>query len=131
MNEIFISLIICSRGTLGEKATVLFNIYSYVSPLFNPSAPPLHRQPLSRLAKTITGAADTGAEMGKQMSPPEPEQEKKNALHFEVRSNYPAHGTLVGSVYVPTLGQFIGYDPNDAETQTYNIWGPPPEDVQK
>merc|ERR1740130_1029784 len=71
LNELFIALICCSRGTLGDKAAALFNIYSYVEPL-PPGAAPLHWQPIARLAKSITKTADGTAEhMGKNLTPPD------------------------------------------------------------
>jgi len=122
LNELFIALICCSRGTLGEKASALFNIYSYVEAR---NSPPVHMTPISRLAKSITKSGDgSGEHMGKNLTPPDPETTVQNALHFQVWSNFPHKHTLVGEVFVPTLGSFVGYDPNEAELQSYNIWGP-------
>lgn len=121
LNELFIALICCSKGTLVEKASALFNIYSYVEPM--PVAP-VHITPISRLAKSITKGGDgSGEHMGKNLTPPDPEKLHENALHLKVYSNYPVKNTLVGEVFVPTLGSFVGYNPNEAETQSYNIWG--------
>jgi len=126
LNELFIALICCSRGTLGEKAAALFNIYSYVEPMQNSL---LHRTPISRLAKSITKTGDgSGEGVGKNLAPPDPENINKNALHFQVWSNFPTKNTLVGDVFVPTLGSYIGYNPADAEVQGYNIWGATPKE---
>jgi len=132
LNELFIALICCSRGTLGDKAAALFNIYSYVEPM-PPGAAPLHWQPIARLAKSITKTADGTAEhMGKNLTPPDADSVKRDTvLHLQVYSNYPQKNTLVGDVYVPMLGPFVGYNPNEAEPLPYNIWGPLPASSQR
>jgi len=124
LNELFIALICCSRGTLGDKAAALFNIYSYVVPLQSQGI--YHWQPIARLAKSITKTGDgSGEHMGKNLTAPDPDSvSKETVLHFQVYSNYPKKGTLVGEVFVSSLGPFIGYNPNDAEVLPYNIWGP-------
>jgi len=124
LNEIFVSLICCSRGTLGEKAGALFNIYSDRE-LDNVA--PYHRTPVTKLARSITKTADSSA-LDKNVAPPYPDTEeaRNNALRFTVRSNYPYKNTRLGDVYIATLGGFIGYAQHEAESQTFNIWGPPP-----
>merc|ERR1719502_1085500 len=96
-------------------------------------AAPLHWQPIARLAKSITKTADGTAEhMGKNLTPPDAESVKKDTvLHLQVYSNYPQKNTLVGDVYVPMLGPFVGYNPNEAEALPYNIWGPLPASAQR
>jgi len=45
------ALICASKGTLGEKATALFNLYSYMDMRARDS---FHQVPVTRLAKSIT-----------------------------------------------------------------------------
>merc|ERR1712224_891739 len=73
------------------------------------------------MGKTNEGS---GEHMGKNLTPPEDELIRNNVLHLQIKSNYPQRGTLVGEVFVPTLGPFVGYNPNEAEATSYNIWGP-------
>jgi hypothetical protein len=127
LNELFIALICCSRGTLGDKAAALFNIYSYVNlePI-KTGGPPYHWQPIARLAKSITKTFDgAGEHFGKNLTPPDNETLKQDTvLHLKVYSNYPSKNTFVGEVCVNSLAPFVGYNPNEAEPLSYNIWGP-------
>merc|ERR1740130_1749314 len=82
LNELFIALICCSRGTLGDKAAALFNIYSYVVPLQSQGI--YHWQPIARLAKSITKTGDgSGEHMGKNLTAPDPDSvSKETVLHL-------------------------------------------------
>jgi hypothetical protein len=129
LNELFISLICASRGTLGEKAAALFNIYSY----HDPRQGTYHWKPVSRLAKSITNSGDMGGEAAnRSLAAPRSDDEKKqNVLKLTVESNYFTDGDkVVGEVYIPLLSPFIGVtqeDIQDPTPQIYNIWGPNPK----
>eukprot|EP00928_Gymnodinium_smaydae_P067959 TRINITY_DN5099_c0_g1_i1.p1 TRINITY_DN5099_c0_g1~~TRINITY_DN5099_c0_g1_i1.p1 ORF type:complete len:3333 (+),score=742.01 TRINITY_DN5099_c0_g1_i1:194-10192(+) len=122
INELFASLICCSRGTLAEKAAALFNIYSSGEPGFTAA---LHRVPVSKLAKSITGASEISAAMEKNVVVPDHDSEsaKMNALRLSIFTNYPKKRTRVGDVYVPMLGPYINYGSHEPESQHFNIWG--------
>jgi hypothetical protein len=130
LNELFISLICASRGTVGEKAAALFNIYSY----HDPKTAPVHWKPVSRLARSITGSQDAGGgeAASRSLAPPQSDDEaKQNVLKLTVLSNYFADDNkVVGCVYIPLLSPFIGVtqeDIQDPQPQIYNIWGPNPK----
>jgi hypothetical protein len=125
MNEIYTSLICCSRGTLGAKASAFFEVYGYNQPGVDILK---HNIPTNNLAKGVTRVE---AAKKKISLPPPPEKEHENALHFAVWSNHPQKHTLMGSVFIPKLGQFEGINSKDIKPITYNIWGSPIGDVQQ
>merc|ERR1719272_1215230 len=99
MNEIFTSLICCSRGTLGQKASALFEVYAHHQSTRDDIK---HVRPATNFAKSITRA---DAAKTKVVLAPDPKDENDNALHFTVWSNYPRKHTLVGSVSIPRLSE--------------------------
>jgi len=125
MNEIFTSLICCSKGTLGYKASALFDVYGHTQQGVKDKK---HMIPPTNFAKSLTRA---DAAKTKVVAAPEPKDEKNHALHFTVWSNYPRKHTLVGSVFIPKLTEFESADTKTmGDVKTYNIWGPPPAEMQ-
>jgi hypothetical protein len=124
LNELFISLIACSRGTLGEKAAALFNVYSTDDPTCN-GGNIAHRTAVSKLAKSITRSSDVNSTAEKNVAPPEHDSDeaKRNALRLTVMSNYPDKNTRIGDVFIPTLAPYFQYAANEPETLHFNIWG--------
>eukprot|EP00929_Paragymnodinium_shiwhaense_P065225 TRINITY_DN32718_c0_g3_i1.p1 TRINITY_DN32718_c0_g3~~TRINITY_DN32718_c0_g3_i1.p1 ORF type:complete len:3402 (+),score=1051.59 TRINITY_DN32718_c0_g3_i1:472-10206(+) len=129
LNEIFISLIACSRGTVGEKAAALFNIFSYSYP---DSGTP-HRTPVTKLARSICKGSEMAGVVEKNVSPPADEQEQRaQALRFTVYSNYPRKNTVVGHVFIPSLGPHITHgSTSEAREMSWNIWGLTPDAWQQ
>merc|ERR1719487_2327318 len=126
MNEIWISLIACSRGTVGEKATALFNIYSYTYP-YQAESMLAHRTTVSRLARSITKAGEAAGMVERNVAPPtDPSEQAQQALRLTVFSNYPRKNTLVGYVFIPSMGPYISQDTTEAHDYNWNIWGQTP-----
>mmetsp|Transcript_14093 Transcript_14093/g.26206 ORF Transcript_14093/g.26206 Transcript_14093/m.26206 type:complete len:3581 (+) Transcript_14093:145-10887(+) len=124
LNEFYIALIICSRGTLGEKASALFDRYSYDDEKANTDVK--HTIPTSSVGKSMLKLSEDSMLGLRNLYPPEDKTEHDNALCFEVWSNFPAKGTSVGAVYISKLTPFMNVEPMNAEAMTFNIWGLPP-----
>lgn len=127
LNDFLTAMVCCSRGTLLEKASALFSIYSYKD---HRQAKGLqHRTPVSRLAKSATEGAGTNEALGRTAAPPDEESDefRNPALKFHVKSNYPVSNCHLGEVIIPTLGPYTDYSGASPEGQLFNIWGPTPD----
>jgi hypothetical protein len=102
INEFFVSLICCSRGTLGQKASALFEVYSYTKSNFQPLD---HVLPASNFAKSIS---QVDAAKKKAVQCPEKKDEPNHVLHFVVMTNHPRKNTHIGDVFIPKLAEFEG-----------------------
>jgi len=127
LNELFIALICSSRGSVGEKANALFNIYSYSDPTAQRSN---HIQGVTKLAKSIATIQAEGANdsLGRTLSPPDPdsmEAKMNNVLRFSVWTNYPNGRRKMGDVLVPNLSSFVSFMGQEPQVISYNIWGDP------
>ncbi|CAK0829629.1 unnamed protein product [Prorocentrum cordatum] len=117
LNELFMSFICASKGTVGEKASALFSIYSYSDPESH------HIRPASRLARSIASGGEGEVELPR--APPadlDSSEAHQNCLCLQVMSNHPKTH-LLGVVYIQSLTPFIGSALDEPQFVSYNIWG--------
>jgi len=124
-NELYIAMICASKGTVGEKAGALFNIYCQNDPMRSEES--RHRTPISRIAVTQSRAMDMADETGhgpdrlKRNSP----ESKNYALRFTVKTKMHG-GRILGHVYIPSLSQYYSMGIANEESRAYDIWGEVP-----
>lgn len=141
MNEIFVSLVACSRSTVGEKAAALFDMFATTD---HEQKPTPHRVPVSAAAKSHVKNADANSLADGNSPPPadrDSQEARQNVLRFTIRSEYHEQKAKkqrggkvepLGEVYIPSLGPYFTYGVGAVpETHKFNIWGKPDEEVAK
>eukprot|EP00933_Yihiella_yeosuensis_P040244 TRINITY_DN34501_c0_g1_i1.p1 TRINITY_DN34501_c0_g1~~TRINITY_DN34501_c0_g1_i1.p1 ORF type:complete len:1455 (-),score=342.47 TRINITY_DN34501_c0_g1_i1:123-4262(-) len=123
--EFFIALICCSKGTVGEKAIALFNLYGYVGPNRNAK----HITEVTHGAGSIIEKSEGAQRLdeGQFLKAPTDGEVHKMALHFKIITfSGGASGTYekeMGEVFIPTLNPYIYSGMGDANTRAFTIWG--------
>lgn len=120
LNELFMSFICASKGTIGEKASALFSIYSYSDPIKKESH---HIRPTSRLARTIASGGEGEVELPR--APPadiDSAEARQNCIALSVMTNHPKKHRM-GVVFIQSLTPFIGSALDEPQFMEYNIWG--------
>jgi len=132
LNEFFMALICCSRGTVGEKALALFNLYAHHERQFKMN----HMVPVMHHTTAVVEKVEGSQEKDKQQifaPPPERDVAKTIALHFTIHGYSPyakGHDEALGDVYIPSVHPFVTSGMVGASAQNFTIWGknrgPPP-----
>jgi hypothetical protein len=142
LNEILVSLIACSKGTVGDKALGFFHIYGSVM-----ASPPRmhHIHPVSHYSKAVVEKVEvlqerSASQMYQAPAKDDDEMRAQTALHFKVwertstsASGYGSgttmgeNGVLLASVYIPTLKPFIfsGMAGGLDNASKFSMWAPP------
>jgi len=123
LNEFFIALICCSKGTVGEKAMALFHLYA--------SAQPSHRVPhivpVTHNAATVVERIEGNARRTEGQlykAPSEEEVRRSCALHFRVYTHGSGNTeTLLGEAFVPNLGPYRWNGIGQDVPQAFSLWG--------
>jgi hypothetical protein len=124
LNEFFIALICCSKGTVGEKAMALFHLYAFASPEHRVK----HITPITHRAHTVVEKIE-GLQDKLQANifkpPSTAEIAKTTVLHFMISTQ---DGTMphevMGEVFLPTLRPYLWSKMGgDAEPHNFTIWG--------
>lgn len=122
INEFIVTAILCSKGTVSEKALALFTVYEGTG-----EAPRMHHivpTPLytDGILEKAQDAQDPGALL---FYPPEDDAiPDQTVLHFKVYTKGMTDRDLLGEVFISSLEPFIGGEGGDIIVQGYNIWGP-------
>jgi len=128
LNEFIMALICASRGTLAEKANVLFNVYQYPEKKANPTDNHHHIVPVSKLAKSICMASGQD-NANENLTPPIPDSKEaveQNILRFEVWTDWPNTHRL-GDVFIKNLGPYLqASNAQEPQFMSHNIWGKMP-----
>lgn len=125
--EFFCALICSSKGTAGEKALALFNIYASVQPTSRVH----HITPVTHAANTIIERIEGNQQSltGDPYKPPSPEEDRSMALKFRIfiRGQTSGSGSddLFGEAFVTSLQPFITTSMSSAEPRIFTIWGVP------
>jgi hypothetical protein len=145
LNELFSALICCSKGTVGDKALALFQLYSS-----NQAAPAMnHVKPTTHYSHAVVEKVEGNQAQGMFFQAPMPEEvSAKTALHFKVyvagsramdamNANQNAqaannsgasveHGMLLGEAFVPTMKPYVfsGMAGGQVNQQKFSIWAP-------
>jgi hypothetical protein len=120
LNEFFVSLICCCKGTVGEKALGLFHLHSFASSpaKLNHIVPVLHH------TKCVLDKVEGQQEKAKdQIVPPDDEAIKKMALHFKIYTHTLGEDMLLGEAFVPNLHPYLWKGFGKDQFQSLNIWG--------
>jgi hypothetical protein len=124
LNEFFVALICCSKGTVGEKSMALFHLYAHCQSAHEVK----HQTPITKNAATVVEKIDgIQQKIETTMFKPPREQDisKTVALHFKILTQ---DGTmpheLFGEVFVPVLRPFTRANtPGVARVYDFSIWG--------
>mmetsp|Transcript_51079 Transcript_51079/g.131714 ORF Transcript_51079/g.131714 Transcript_51079/m.131714 type:complete len:1847 (+) Transcript_51079:1-5541(+) len=125
LNEFFVALICCSKGTVGDKAMGLFHLYGHHD---TPSRVPhcvSESHAASVIIEKIEGAAANQA--AQFLRPPKDSNaiKESTALHFRVHTHSIGSEEMVlGEVFVPSLRPFIWSGTGKADNvMVFTIWG--------
>jgi hypothetical protein len=122
LNEFFVALICCCKGTVGEKALALFHMHSYHAPRhqLNHIIPVLHHS--KAIVEKVEGNQER--EKGATFAPPNDEDvPKETALHFKIYTHTQGDNMLLGEVFVPNLHPYLWVGMGKDAPSPFTIWG--------
>lgn len=125
LNEFFMGLICVSRGTVGEKALALFQLYAHEERYYKMHhiVPVMHHT--TAVVEKVEGAAEK--DNMQVFAPPAPQDVPKTiALHFTVHaySSYAKdHDDILGEVFVPSIHPYVTAGMVKGTAQNFTIWG--------
>mmetsp|Transcript_80667 Transcript_80667/g.152431 ORF Transcript_80667/g.152431 Transcript_80667/m.152431 type:complete len:3749 (-) Transcript_80667:216-11462(-) len=122
LNEFFVALVCCSKGTVGEKALALFHLFSF----YDRPHRLKHIVPVSHAAKAVVEKVEGNQERekGYSFTPPVDEDiSKTTALHFKIYTNASGQDMLLGEAFVQTLNPFIFKGMGQDAPMDLTIWG--------
>lgn len=121
MNEFFVGLICCSKGTVGEKALALFHLYSF----YDPPHRLKHIVPMTHATKAVVEKVEgKAAEEGQSMvAPLDEEIPKTTALHFKIHTHTGGNDMLLGEAFVSSLVPFVSKSMGNNNPISVKIWG--------
>uniref|UniRef100_A0A7S2HGN2 C2 domain-containing protein n=1 Tax=Zooxanthella nutricula TaxID=1333877 RepID=A0A7S2HGN2_9DINO len=121
-NEVFISILCCAKGTLGEKAMELFKLFAVAQPKHSMH----HIHPVSHTAATVVDKVDWNNKKaeGQVTKCPAPTEYKKHALHFKVYTHSTGNQEiLMGEVFIPTLRPYLWSGMDREMVTEHKMWG--------
>jgi len=123
LNEFFIALICCSKGTVGEKAMALFHLYANHQPKHQVD----HMVPVTHNAVTVVEKIEGNQKKAEQhliRAPATEEIRRTMVLHFRVFTHsMNSQDILIGEAFMPSLRPFIWSGMGQDIPQSYYIWG--------
>jgi hypothetical protein len=117
--DIYMALICCSRGTIGEKAVALFDLFGTVQPAHKIR----HVIPIVPSAGIVIQQVEGASNAKSLMAAPSNEDERKMALHFRVFTYSGTQEMILGDAYVPDLHPFATNGLGSQPMQNVTIWG--------
>jgi hypothetical protein len=129
--DFLIALICCSKGTAGEKASALFDLFTCNKLL--PSCANLwhhvqhHWLPISQAARAVVQRASSDPTHSIVQSAPLAKDVRKDAaLHLKIMTEHMVgKPTLMGEVVVSNLAPFTASANQEAQCMWFSIWSPP------
>jgi len=122
LNEFFVALICCCKGTVGEKALALFHLHAYykIPSKLNHITPVLHHT--KAVTEKVEGSQER--EKGASFTPPDEEDVPKTiALHFKIWTHTQGDDMMLGEVFVQNLHPYLWAGMDKDVPQVFTIWG--------
>eukprot|EP00811_Abedinium_folium_P036606 NODE_92_length_3730_cov_8.224258.p1 GENE.NODE_92_length_3730_cov_8.224258~~NODE_92_length_3730_cov_8.224258.p1 ORF type:complete len:1121 (+),score=246.57 NODE_92_length_3730_cov_8.224258:36-3365(+) len=121
LNEVLAAFICCSKGTVGEKAHALFQLYTSSLP-----PPKMHHvHPVTRHTAALVERVEDGDRQACVLHPPTQEQvARETALHFKIYTHSQGADVLLGETFVRTLKPYFWNGmPSSKRSEKFAIWG--------